>query len=100
MIIESEGAQITGVRGDPMHPANFGKLCSKGATLHLSAKDEVTQQTRLLKPQFRQARTDAISETTWDLALKQAASKIAQVVTQHGPDALGFYVSGQLLTED
>jgi len=100
VIIESEGAQITGVRGDPMHPANFGKLCSKGATLHLSAKDEVTQQTRLLKPQFRKARTDAFSETTWDLALQQAASKIAQVVTQHGPDSVGFYVSGQLLTED
>ena len=100
VIIESEGAQITGVRGDPMHPANFGKLCSKGATLHLSAKDEVTQQTRLLKPQFRKARTDAFSEITWDLALQQAASKIAQVVTQHGPDSVGFYVSGQLLTED
>lgn len=100
VIIESEGTQITGVRGDPMHPANFGKLCSKGATLHLSAKTEITQQTRLLKPQLRLVRTDAFSETTWAIAMKQAADKIAQVVAQHGPDAVGFYVSGQLLTED
>ena len=100
MIIESQGSQIMGVRGDPAHPANFGKLCSKGATLHLSAKTEITLQTRLLKPQRRLARTDAFAETTWETALTQAAEKIAQVVTQHGPDAVGFYVSGQLLTED
>ena len=37
VIIDSDGAQITGVRGDPEHPANFGRLCTKGATLHLTA---------------------------------------------------------------
>jgi assimilatory nitrate reductase catalytic subunit len=42
VIIASEGAQITGVRGDPDHPANFGRLCSKGATLHLTASAAVT----------------------------------------------------------
>ena len=56
VIIQSTGAQITGVRGDPQHPANFGRLCSKGSTLHLSATAEVTQQTRLLHPQQRAAR--------------------------------------------
>jgi len=100
VIIESKGQQITGVRGDPAHPANFGRLCSKGATLHLSAKAEVSQQTRLLTPQFRASRDTSFSDITWDFALQHAAEKIAQVVTQHGPDAVGFYVSGQLLTED
>ncbi len=37
VIIASEGSQITGVRGDPDHPANFGRLYTKGATLHSMA---------------------------------------------------------------
>jgi assimilatory nitrate reductase catalytic subunit len=100
VIIESQGQQITGVRGDPEHPANFGRLCSKGASLHLSATPEVTQQTRLLLPQLRSQRTSGFTTVSWDTALQQAGQKIAQVVAQHGPDAVGFYVSGQLLTED
>ncbi|MFM1949736.1 MAG: hypothetical protein RL706_1757 [Pseudomonadota bacterium] len=100
VIIQTQGQHITGVRGDPEHPANFGRLCSKGSTLHLSAKAEVTQQTRLLVPQVRAKRTDAFTHTTWASALQQASDKIAQVVSDHGPDAIGFYVSGQLLTED
>jgi len=100
VIIETQGQHITGVRGDPDHPANFGRLCSKGSTLHLSAKAEVTQQTRLLVPQARAKRTEAFTHTTWDSALQRASDKIAQVVADHGPDAVGFYVSGQLLTED
>ena len=53
MIIESDGEQITGARGDPEHPANFGRLCSKGSTLHLTAARPVTLQTRLLQPMQR-----------------------------------------------
>ncbi len=100
VIIESKGTQITGVRGDPDHPANFGRLCSKGSTLHLSAKTEVTQQTRLLTPQYRAHRKDAFNTIDWHSGLALAAKKIAQVVTEYGPEAIGFYVSGQLLTED
>ena len=36
VLIETDGVRITGVRGDPEHPANFGRLCTKGATLHLT----------------------------------------------------------------
>ena len=53
MIIESQGDEITGVRGDPDHPANFGRLCTKGSTLHLTASSIVTRQTRLLHPMRR-----------------------------------------------
>jgi assimilatory nitrate reductase catalytic subunit len=56
VIIESEGAQITGVRGDPAHPANFGRLCSKGQSLHLTASAAITQQARLLHPHRRARR--------------------------------------------
>ncbi|MEY3781967.1 MAG: hypothetical protein RIS97_145, partial [Pseudomonadota bacterium] len=100
VIIESEGNQITGVRGDPLHPANFGRLCSKGANLHLTAAAAVTQQTRLLHPMQRASRTAAPQRISWDSALDKAAQKFAQVVAEHGPDAVGFYISGQLLTED
>ena len=100
VIIESEGAQITGVRGDPDHPANFGRLCSKGSTLHLTAAAHVTAQTRLLEPQFRPLRGGAAAPIGWDNALELAADRFARIVRSDGPDAVGFYLSGQLLTED
>ena len=100
VIIESSGAQITGVRGDPDHPANFGRLCSKGSTLHLTASAPVTLQTRLLQPMQRLARGAAPQAVTWDMALKHATDNFARIIRDHGPDAVGFYVSGQLLTED
>ncbi|MEJ8848469.1 molybdopterin-dependent oxidoreductase, partial [Variovorax rhizosphaerae] len=92
--------QITGVRGDPDHPANFGRLCSKGSTLHLTASAEVTRQTRLLQPMQRFERSAAPQPVTWNAALDTAADKFASIIREHGPDAVGFYVSGQLLTED
>jgi assimilatory nitrate reductase catalytic subunit len=100
VIIESQGTQITGVRGDPDHPANFGKLCSKGSTLHLTATAEVTRQTRLLQPLQRLKRQGATTPMAWDAALDLAANRFAHTIAQHGPDAVGFYISGQLLTED
>ncbi|TAM48781.1 MAG: nitrate reductase, partial [Burkholderiaceae bacterium] len=100
VVIASDGAQITGVRGDPDHPANFGRLCSKGTTLHLTASAAVTRQTRLLQPMQRAWRSAAPMPVLWDAALDTAANKFAQVLREHGPDAVGFYLSGQLLTED
>ena len=100
VIIESDGASITGVRGDPDHPANFGRLCGKGSTLHLTAAAHITQQTRLLEPQFRPQRGSAAVPIGWDHALDLAADHFARIVREHGPNAVGFYLSGQLLTED
>jgi len=100
VIIESTGTQITGVRGDPEHPANFGRLCSKGSTLHLTAAAEITRHTRLLQPLRRAARGAKPQPVGWDTALDEAADRFAATVREHGPDAVGFYISGQLLTED
>ncbi|MDA8447811.1 nitrate reductase [Paracidovorax valerianellae] len=100
VIIESTGAQITHVKGDPTHPANFGRLCTKGSTLHLTATSPVTLQTRLLTPQHRAQRGQSPHPIGWDTALDIAAQKFADTIARHGPDAVGFYVSGQLLTED
>src|SRR3982751_2441564 len=100
VVIESRGNEITGVRGDPEHPANFGRLCTKGSTLHLTASAAVTMQTRLLSPMQRATRASEPEAISWDGALDVAVDKFAQVIRDHGPDAVGFYVSGQLLTED
>ncbi|MDL2337625.1 MAG: molybdopterin-dependent oxidoreductase [Pseudomonadota bacterium] len=100
VIIESEGAQITGVRGDPEHPANFGRLCTKGSTLHLTAAQPVTRQVRLLQPQMRPARGATTQPVSWDHALDHLAKRYTSIIDTHGPDAVGFYISGQLLTED
>jgi assimilatory nitrate reductase catalytic subunit len=100
VIVESRGEQITGVRGDPDHPANFGRLCTKGSTLHLTAAEPVTRQSRLLQPMRRIVRGGAPTAETWDGALDYAAARIQGIVAEHGPDAVGFYISGQLLTED
>jgi assimilatory nitrate reductase catalytic subunit len=96
VIIEHDESRITGVRGDPDHPANFGRLCSKGATLHLSARPE----TRALHPELRVARDLPRSRVTWTDALGHAASRFADIIRTHGPDSVAFYISGQLLTED
>ena len=100
VIIESQGAQITGVRGDPDHPANFGRLCTKGSTLHLTAAAPVTLQARLLRPMRRDTRRSEPQPIGWNDAMTHAADTLARIAREHGPDAIGFYVSGQLLTED
>ncbi|SDT92509.1 assimilatory nitrate reductase (NADH) alpha subunit apoprotein [Pseudomonas pohangensis] len=96
VLIEHDGEQILGVQGDPEHPANFGKLCSKGATLHLTGDLDA----RGLYPELRLGKSLARGRTDWDSALDHAASVFAETIREHGPDSVAFYISGQLLTED
>lgn len=96
VLIEHDGRQILGVSGDPAHPANFGKLCSKGASLHLTGD----RNARALYPELRLGKDLARSRCDWDSALEHAAGVFAQTIAEHGPDSVAFYVSGQLLTED
>ncbi len=78
------------VRGDPDHPANFGRLCSKGAALG----ETIGLEGRLLHPEIG-GRT-----TGWAEALDLVAAEFSETIAAHGPDSVAFYVSGQLLTED
>ncbi|MBV6821415.1 nitrate reductase [Pseudomonas sp. PD9R] len=96
VLIEHDRERILGVSGDPTHPANFGKLCSKGATLHLTG--DLTA--RALYPELRLGKGLARSRIDWDTALDHATSVFAQTIAEHGPDSVAFYISGQLLTED
>ena len=78
------------IKGDEAHPANRGRLCSKGT--HLG--ETVGLEGRLLHPAIGGART------SWNAALDAVASGFSDAVARHGPDSVAFYVSGQLLTED
>jgi assimilatory nitrate reductase catalytic subunit len=78
------------VRGDPEHPANFGRLCSKGSAL----SETVGLDGRLLAPTIHGRLAG------WDEALDLVATTFSKTVADHGPDSVAFYVSGQLLTED
>jgi len=78
------------IQGDDQHPANFGRLCSKGSALG----ETVDLDGRLLYPQIHGERA------SWETALEHVAAGFRRVIDQHGPEAVAFYVSGQLLTED
>ncbi|KAF0164820.1 MAG: nasA [Rhodocyclaceae bacterium] len=99
VIIEHDETRITGVRGDPDHPANFGRMCTKGGTLHLTMTPQAMAQ-RLVHPQLRREKTAVRERVSWDAALDHAAEQFAQAIAEHGPDSVAFYISGQLLTED
>ncbi|WP_137154354.1 nitrate reductase [Rhizobium sp. FKL33] len=78
------------VKGDPEHPANYGRLCSKGSAL----AETLDLDGRALYPEVGGVRK------SWDEALDVVASRFRQTIAEHGPDAVAFYISGQMLTED
>ncbi len=84
------GPRSATIAGDPDHPANRGKLCSKGT--HLG--ETIGLEGRLLHPMIGAERTD------WNTALDTIADRFGGVIKQHGPDSVAFYASGQMLTED
>lgn len=100
VLVQSDGVKVVAVRGDPDHPANFGRLCTKGSTLHLTARPALQLQSRALYPEMRLARTDERVPASWDTTLDFIVNKFAATIRDHGPDSVGFYLSGQLLTED
>ncbi|WP_324739879.1 nitrate reductase [Tsuneonella sp. CC-YZS046] len=85
-----KGERAVSIAGDKEHPANLGRLCSKGT--HLA--ETVSLEGRLLYPMI------ADRQVSWDEALGEVASRISACVREHGPESVAFYVSGQLLTED
>ena len=89
LVSRDTGGAVT-VAGDPEHPANLGRLCSKGSALG----ETLGFEGRLLQP-----RVDG-REVGWDTALAAVADRFSDIIAEHGPDAVAFYVSGQLLTED
>jgi assimilatory nitrate reductase catalytic subunit len=83
------------ISGDPDHPANFGRLCSKGSALG----ETLALDGRLLHPMVRQL-DDSLARVDWPTALDLVAGGLRRIIERDGPDAVAFYLSGQLLTED
>lgn len=84
------GPRTATIAGDPDHPANRGRLCSKGT--HLG--ETIGLEGRLLTPMIGRKRA------SWDKALDLVARRFRETIARHGPNSIAFYVSGQLLTED
>ncbi len=82
--------RLLAVEGDPAHPANAGRLCIKGSSLHETLGDHG----RLLHPVV-----DGV-QASWDAAIAAVAGRLRKTREQFGPGAIAFYLSGQLLTED
>ncbi|WP_370311126.1 molybdopterin-dependent oxidoreductase [Sagittula sp.] len=90
VLLSPDGAGGVTVKGDPDHPANLGRLCSKGSALG----ETVGLGHRLMRPRVNGA------DAGWDEALQLVADRFRETVEAHGPDSVAFYVSGQLLSED
>jgi assimilatory nitrate reductase catalytic subunit len=78
------------VNATPEHPANYGRLCVKGSKL----AETNGIDGRLLEPEVQG------KQVPWNTAIDHVAQRFNAIIKQYGPDAVAFYVSGQLLTED
>ncbi|TCV73660.1 assimilatory nitrate reductase (NADH) alpha subunit apoprotein [Neorhizobium sp. R1-B] len=90
VIASVDGTGTVKIAGDADHPANYGRLCSKGSAL----AETIDLDGRILYPEIHGERSK------WDEALDLVARKFSEAIAEHGPDSVAFYVSGQLLTED
>jgi assimilatory nitrate reductase catalytic subunit len=90
-----DGSGGAAIAGDPEHPANFGRLCSKGSALG----ETLSLEDRLLYPMIRCSK-GTMERVAWTDALDHVAHRLKHIVARDGPGAVAFYLSGQLLTED
>ncbi|HTK02764.1 MAG TPA: molybdopterin-dependent oxidoreductase [Bordetella sp.] len=95
--VQARDDRVIAVSGDDSHPSNRGRLCSKGMQLGDTVRRDAA---RVLRAQWRPTRGEPQADIALDRALDIAADRLADIIGQHGPDAVGFYLSGQLLTED
>lgn len=97
IIVKKDANNKVFVEGDKDHPVNKGMLCSKGMNLHYVANDT---SDRILYPEMRWSRSHPRERVSWDDALNRASSVFKSIIKKYGPDSVGFYVSGQSLTEE
>jgi NADPH-dependent sulfite reductase flavoprotein alpha-component len=100
--IQVETAELNGktviarVSGDKLHPANFGRLCTKGVTqAEMMAADDGRLTSALLRP----TRHEEAVPTPVDDAVAEAGRRLRAIIDEHGPDAVALYVSGQMSIE-
>ncbi|WP_278020956.1 nitrate reductase [Flavobacterium ginsengisoli] len=97
IIVTNDAKNGVMVEGDKNHPVNKGMLCSKGMNLHYVVNDT---SDRILYPEMRGSKNYPLERVSWDTALDRAAAVFTSIIKKHGPDSVGFYISGQCLTEE
>lgn len=97
IIVTNDSKKGVSVKGDPNHPVNKGMLCSKGMNLHYVANDI---SDRILYPEMRWSKDQPLERVNWDQAIERAAAVFSTIIKKYGPDSVGFYISGQCLTEE
>ncbi len=97
IIAKKDANGVIMVEGDPDHPVNRGMLCSKGMNLHHVVQDK---SDRILYPEMRWSRGHERQRVSWDQALDRTSAVFNTMIKKYGPDSVGFYVSGQCLTEE
>lgn len=97
IIVTKDAKNAVTVTGDKDHPVNRGMLCSKGMNLHYVVNDT---SDRILYPEMRWSKSHPMERVSWDTALDRAAAVFSSIIKKHGPDSVGFYISGQCLTEE
>ena len=97
IIVTNDTKKGVTVKGDKDHPVNKGMLCSKGMNLHYVANDT---SDRILYPEMRWSKSHPMERVSWDLALDRAAAVFSSIIKKYGSDSVGFYISGQCLTEE
>ncbi|HWI22787.1 MAG TPA: molybdopterin-dependent oxidoreductase [Baekduia sp.] len=96
LIAETDAGRLTKVAGDPLHPVNMGATCRKP----LALPDAVHASDRATEPLWRETADARFEASSWEEAIPRLAQRIQAIAEKHGPDALAFYISGQLATED
>lgn len=97
IIVTNDPKNGVTVAGDKDHPVNKGMLCSKGMNLHYVVNDT---SDRILYPEMRWSKSHPLERVSWDAALDRAAAVFSSIIKKHGPESVGFYISGQCLTEE
>jgi ferredoxin-nitrate reductase len=96
LIARAREGRVTEVEGDPIYPVNRGRTCRKP----LELASAVHASDRITAPLLRDRRDVRFREASWEVAIERLASRLTAIVDEHGPEAVAFYISGQLLSED
>ena len=94
--VKLKEGRVAKVNGDPEHPSSRGEVCMKAATLPAT----VDAEGRARHAMLRASLAEPLREVAFDRAIAHAADQLSRIVAESGPDAVAFYGSGQLLTED
>jgi ferredoxin-nitrate reductase len=96
LVARAREGRLVAVEGDPIHPVNRGRTCRKP----LELASAVHAADRATTPLLRERRDLGFRPASWDDAIGRLSGRLREIIAEHGPRAVAFYISGQLLSED